>query len=152
MDQWIERSTDRWTHTQRSCLQSNGPKAAPKWPQNGPKAAPKFCRTQGGILVNPSMHLFVCFSLLRGLRQPKRGLIHALRGLIMRPELKPSIAWLRAPKVSGTFSWSFLSSFLALKRLLRSFSKSEKLLKQVHVNIPREWVSQGLTWATRGLT
>ena len=46
------------------------------------------------------------------------------------------------------FTLSFVSSFLGLEKLLRSYSKPKKLLKKVHVNVP---LSQALRGQAKGL-
>ena len=41
------------------------------------------------------------------------------------------------------FTLSFVSSFLGLEKLLRSYSKPKKLLKKVHVNVPLSQALRG---------
>ena len=50
--------------------------------------------------------------------------------------------WLQEARVEpeeswGMFTWTFLKSFLGLKKLLRSYLEPKKLLKKVHVNVPQ---------------
>ena len=48
----------------------------------------------------------------------------------------------------GTFTRSFSSSFLLLKKLLRSYLKPKKLLKKLHVNVLQDRAFVGLDGAS----
>ena len=49
------------------------------------------------------------------------------------------------------FTLSFVSSFLGLEKLLRSYSKPKKLLKKVHVNVPLSQALRGQSQVLKGL-
>ena len=52
------------------------------------------------------------------------------------------------PKESwGMFTWTFLNSFLGLKKLLRSYLEPKKLLQKVHVS---SHLDEALEEALRG--